>query len=81
MVLTICAACKRIRNDGGYWERIETYIRDHSEAEFSHGICPECEKRLYPEELLRRLYPEYTPEAATDADRLGQEAPRPSAGS
>jgi hypothetical protein len=61
-LIPICAACKNIRNDEGYWERIETYIRDHSEAEFSHGICPECEKRLYPDELLSRLYPEYTGE-------------------
>lgn len=48
-LLPICSSCKKIRNDGGYWEQIETYIRDHSEAEFSHGICPECAKRLYPE--------------------------------
>jgi len=45
----ICASCKKIRDDKGYWNQIEVYIRDHSEAEFSHGICPECEKKLYPE--------------------------------
>jgi len=45
----ICASCKKIRNDKGYWEQIETYIRDHSEAEFSHSICPECAQRLYPQ--------------------------------
>jgi PAS domain S-box-containing protein len=48
-LLPICASCKKIRNDEGYWEQIENYIRDHSEAEFSHGICPDCAKRLYPE--------------------------------
>lgn len=48
-LLPICAACKKIRNDQGYWEHIETYIRDHSEADFSHDICPECAERLYPE--------------------------------
>ena len=48
-LLPICASCKKIRNDKGYWEQMEMYIRDHSEAEFSHGICPECAERLYPE--------------------------------
>jgi PAS domain S-box-containing protein len=48
-LLPICASCKKIRNDDGYWEQIEGYIKDHSEAEFSHGICPECIKKLYPE--------------------------------
>jgi hypothetical protein len=47
-LLPICASCKKIRNDGGYWEQIEIYIRDRSEAEFSHGLCPECLERLYP---------------------------------
>lgn len=47
--LPICASCKKIRDDGGYWNQIEAYIRDHSEAEFSHGICPECAARLYPD--------------------------------
>ncbi len=46
--LPICANCKKIRDDKGYWNQIESYIRDHSEAEFSHGICPECAKKLYP---------------------------------
>jgi hypothetical protein len=48
-LLPICAACKKIRDDQGYWRQIETYIRDHSGAEFSHGICPECARRLYPD--------------------------------
>ncbi|MCX5804853.1 MAG: PAS domain S-box protein [Proteobacteria bacterium] len=48
-LLPICASCKKIRNDEGYWEQIELYIRDHSEAEFSHSICPECAEKLYPE--------------------------------
>jgi hypothetical protein len=48
-LLPICASCKKIRDDKGYWHQVEVYIRDHSEAEFSHGICPECAKRLYPE--------------------------------
>ena len=48
-LLPICASCKKIRDDKGYWTQIESYIKDHSEAEFSHGICPECAKKLYPE--------------------------------
>jgi hypothetical protein len=47
--LPICASCKKIRDDKGYWQQVEAYIRDHSEAEFSHGLCPECAKKLYPE--------------------------------
>jgi len=47
--LPICSSCKKIRDDKGYWEQIEVYIRDHSDAEFSHGICPECMKKLYPD--------------------------------
>jgi PAS domain S-box-containing protein len=48
-LIPICAACKNIRDDKGYWHQVEEYIRDHSEAQFSHGICPECSKKLYPE--------------------------------
>ena len=46
-IFPICASCKKIRDDKGYWNQVEVYIRDHSEAEFSHGICPECMKKLY----------------------------------
>ena len=48
-LLPICASCKNIRNDNGYWQRVEVYIREHSKAKFSHSICPECARRLYPE--------------------------------
>lgn len=48
-LLPICASCKKIRDDKGYWKQIETYIRDHSEADFSHSICPECARTLYPD--------------------------------
>ena len=47
--LPICASCKKIRDDKGYWNQIETYISEHSEAEFSHGICPKCSEKLYPD--------------------------------
>ena len=46
-MLPICAHCKKIRNDKGYWQQVETYILEHSEAEFSHGICPDCADRFY----------------------------------
>ena len=45
-LLPICAWCKKVRNDGGYWEQIEVYVRAHSAATFSHGICPECAARV-----------------------------------
>ena len=48
-ILPICAHCKKIRNDTGYWEEVEVYVSDRTDAEFSHGICPKCVKTLYPE--------------------------------
>lgn len=48
-LLPICASCKKIRDDKGYWNQIESYITDRSDAQFSHGICPECARKLYPE--------------------------------
>ncbi len=48
-LLPICANCKKIRDDEGYWKDVTVYVQDHSEAEFSHGICPQCAKKLYPE--------------------------------
>lgn len=48
-MLPICCSCKKIRDDQGYWKQIEDYVQDHSEAEFSHGICPDCMKKLYKE--------------------------------
>ncbi|MGD9950692.1 MAG: hypothetical protein AB7U29_19790 [Desulfobulbus sp.] len=54
-MLPMCASCKKIRDDDGYWQQIETYITEHSETKISHGICPDCIKKLYPqfsEEIL-----------------------------
>lgn len=48
-ILQICASCKRIRDDHGNWHQIENYIRDRSDAQFSHGICQDCASRLYPD--------------------------------
>jgi hypothetical protein len=47
-MLPICASCKKIRDDTGYWHQVETYISQHAAVEFSHSICPECRTRLYP---------------------------------
>jgi hypothetical protein len=47
-LLPICSGCKKIRDDHGYWQQIESYIQEHSEADFSHGLCPECLEKLYP---------------------------------
>jgi AmiR/NasT family two-component response regulator len=48
-LLPICSSCKKIRDDEGYWNQLEAYIQEHSKAVFSHGLCPECAKKLYPE--------------------------------
>lgn len=49
-LIPICASCKKIRDDKGYWSAVESYISKHSDATFTHGICPDCLKKLYPEE-------------------------------
>ncbi len=48
-LLPICASCRKIRDKEGAWHNLETYIRHHTEADFSHGICPDCHRKLYPE--------------------------------
>ena len=48
-LLPICATCKKIRDDKGYWKQIEDYISDHSEAQFTHGICAECARKIHPD--------------------------------
>ena len=61
-LLPICSHCKSIRDDGGYWNRLETYIANHSDAEFSHSLCPNCLKQYYPD-MYRRMNKEPAPEA------------------
>ncbi len=48
-ILPICASCKKIRDDQGYWQQVEVYVHDHTDAQFSHGLCPECIRKLYPD--------------------------------
>lgn len=53
-LIPICANCKKIRDDQGFWTQVESYIQDHSDARFSHGLCPDCFKQLYPD-ISRKL--------------------------
>lgn len=54
-IIPICASCKNIRDDAGYWQRIEDYVTSHSAAEFSHGLCPDCAVKLYPEFIIDKV--------------------------
>ncbi len=54
-ILPICSSCKKIRDDQGCWSQVENYIKKHSEAEFTHGLCPECAHKLYPEYLKSKV--------------------------
>jgi len=53
-ILPICSSCKKIRDENGSWNEIEPYIASHSQAKFTHSICPDCEEELYPEYSKRR---------------------------
>jgi PAS domain S-box-containing protein len=55
-LLPICASCKKIRDDQGYWHQVESYLQDHAGVDFSHGICPDCRATLYPKEKYPFLY-------------------------
>ncbi|MBN1398611.1 MAG: hypothetical protein JXA06_11315, partial [Bacteroidetes bacterium] len=48
-LIPICSSCKKIRDDKGYWNQLEKYLLEHSDATLSHGLCPDCAKKLYPE--------------------------------
>lgn len=53
-LLPICASCKKIRDDHGYWQQVEVYLSEHADVDFSHGLCPDCAHRLYPEFFKER---------------------------
>lgn len=61
-IVPICSSCKKIRDDNGFWYEIEPYIASHTQVEFSHSICPDCEEKLYPEYFKKR-------DSATDGRR------------
>ncbi len=65
-IIPICMHCKKVRNDSGYWEQVEKYVKDHSGAEFTHGICPDCLNRLFPD-----LAPDILKEQANESQSLG----------
>ena len=48
-IVPICAYCKNVRDDQGYWQQVEKYVSDHSDAKFSHGICPDCKTKFFPD--------------------------------
>jgi GAF domain-containing protein len=54
-LLPVCAACKKVRDDRGYWSQLEAYLQAHTDSEISHGLCPECMRRLYPEQASKIL--------------------------
>jgi PAS domain S-box-containing protein len=62
-LIPICSSCKKIRDDQGAWHKLETYLREHSDAEFSHGLCQDCLARLYPEDY--RFLPKENPDLFT----------------
>ncbi|MBN1217835.1 MAG: response regulator [Anaerolineae bacterium] len=69
-LLPICSNCKKIRDDKGYWQQVEIYIERHSEAEFSHGLCPDCMRELYPDTYQKSV--ERRQDIIKVLDRLGQ---------
>ncbi|MGB9593571.1 MAG: hypothetical protein ACPL7R_05490, partial [Anaerolineae bacterium] len=69
-LLPICANCKKIRDDSGYWRQVEDYVHEHSEADFSHGLCPDCMRQLYPD-----MFPSLEDCAAKVRELLAQAGP------
>lgn len=66
-LLPICSHCKKVRDDEGYWQEVEVYVSHHSEADFSHGICPDCVQKFYPE-----VYQELNQHRRVIIDVLGE---------
>ncbi len=75
-LIPICASCKKIRSDKGYWQQLEEYISEHSEADFTHGLCPECLKRveMQVDAMVNGSKPEALP-AEKKASRPGDYSP------
>ena len=64
-LLPICASCKKIRDDGGYWQKVESYLSEHTDAEFTHGLCPDCLESIYPDTAAEKLPPTPGPDDFT----------------
>jgi hypothetical protein len=65
-ILPLCSQCKKIRDDKGYWHQVESYVSAHSEAGFTHGLCPECIRELYPYVKIRGKNKEEDEHLSTD---------------
>jgi hypothetical protein len=63
-LLPICASCKKIRDDHGYWTQLESYLRQHTDAQFTHGICPDCETQMKTEIEQQPIADEGLPQLA-----------------
>ena len=74
-LIPICASCKKIRDDKGYWSQLEWYIQENSDAEFSHGLCPDCVRTLYPE-FLDVLSDSVKTPGPRPGDAPGENAPK-----
>jgi hypothetical protein len=70
-LLPICCYCKRIRDDKGYWQQVERYIAERSEADFSHGMCPECGPKHFPDVYAQKATQKVTPPASDLLDSQG----------
>jgi hypothetical protein len=68
-LLPICASCKNIRDDKGYWGKIEGYLAAHSDLTISHGMCPDCMQKLYPDLYAKEMYPELSVEKDEGPDK------------
>ena len=66
-MLPICSGCRKIRDDKGYWSQIESYVATHADVRFSHSLCPDC---------LKRLYPDFVEDPASGAAATGKTDPR-----
>lgn len=75
-MMPVCASCHKVRNDEGYWQRIEAYVVEHSEVEISHGVCPVCAKQLYPEHY-QRMFPGLAEDDFVELDGGGPASPDP----
>ena len=75
-LLPMCASCKTIRDDEGYWQQIDSYITNHTQAQISHSVCPRCAKQLYPEHY-RAMFPELGEEDFAEREDGAEPASRP----
>lgn len=76
-IVPICSSCKKIRDDAGYWRQVEIYVSEHTGATFTHGICPDCMAKLYPEYATHR---EHSGTGAAKSAQPGTQAGAPAPG-